>query len=246
MKFPPAAAAKSARVPPRRSCTKTAAAESPEYANPHIVLNTKNPKSGANAKKTRVGAILLAAGSSARMGGQNKLLSPWRGKPLLCRAAQTVADALECGVLHRARAVCGRDSEKIKTALAETRLPCVFNPNYKAGISSSLICGLRAVRAEDLDGVLVMLGDMPRVSVADIRAVVRVFSENKNAIVAPMFGGRRGNPVLIPHRLFADVMRLRGDSGARALFAKNDICGAAAGAGVLFDIDSPADLEAQK
>ena len=208
----------------------------------------ENSSRAAARKKPKIGALLLAAGNSARMGGQNKLLSPWRGKPLVCHAAQTVADALRGGVLQCARIVYGRDAEKTAAAVARESLRCetVFNSEYKKGIASSLQCGLRAMHSEDADGVLVMLGDMPRVSVGDIRAVVRVFGEDNNAIVAPAFGGRRGNPVLIPRRLFSEVMNLRGDIGARALFADNAVCEAAAAAGVLFDIDSPADREAQK
>ena len=197
----------------------------------------------------RIGALLLAAGDSSRMGGANKLLISHRGKPLICHAAQTLNNALQEKIVHCARIICGRDSKKIIHAIANANIPrelCILNAKYKNGIASSLQCGLRAMHSENADGALILLGDMPRVSLADIRAIANAFAKTNADIVAPICEGRRGNPVLFSAKLFAKVMQLRGDIGARTLFARHAVVETQASAGVLFDIDSPADLESNK
>ena len=194
--------------------------------------------------KPKIGAVLLAAGMSRRMGSANKLLQTWRGKPLVAHAAQTLAKAVQDKTIHRAIAVCGADSEKVAAILADSNISAAVNPDYAQGMASSLACGLRALNAEDLDAVLVMLGDMPLVSENDIRAVADCFDPSADGIVVPVCRGRRGNPVLLAARHFATLAQLQGDTGARALFAKHSVTEAPASPGVLFDMDSPEEFAA--
>jgi molybdenum cofactor cytidylyltransferase len=112
-------------------------------------------------------------------------------------------------------------------------------------MASSLRCGLQALTAtKNVDGVLVVLGDMPAVTIDDIAAVIAAFDGNN--IVVPTHNSKRGNPVLIGRQHFAALEQLQGDTGARALFADSVITEAPASAGVLFDIDSPSALETDK
>lgn len=189
-----------------------------------------------------VGALLLAAGGSRRMGGENKLLRPWRGMPLVRHAAQTLAAACDQSLIRRAIVVCGRDAEQVKDALRGLDLPSVENAAYGEGVSSSLICGLDALNADSLDGALVMLGDMPLVTVDDVRAVVKAFAPG-DGIVAAAHRSKRGNPVIVGRRHFAALRDLKGDAGARTLFASHPVEQAEAGSGVLFDMDSPEAFE---
>ena len=178
-----------------------------------------------------INAILLAAGTSARF-GDNKLLRPWRGKPLVCHAAGILAKAQHAGLIQRTVAVCGRDAEAVAALL---EMPTINNPDYESGMASSLRRGLQEVGGDD--AVLVMLADMPLVQVEDIAAVTAAFGTAD--IVVPAYQGKRGNPVLLGRRHFATLSKLQGDIGARALFAEHVIAEVPTGSGVLFDIDRP-------
>ncbi|MGI9306856.1 MAG: NTP transferase domain-containing protein [Gammaproteobacteria bacterium] len=198
----------------------------------------------APAAKPKIGALLLAAGISKRMPGKNKLLMPWRGKPLIFHAAKTLAEARRRGFVQQAVMVCGMDAAKTAAAVKDLNLPAVENARYKTGMASSIICGLDALEAENnLDGVLVMLGDMPLVSAADIRAVAAAFVSAEDGIAVPVCGGKRGNPALFGRRHFAAIRALQGDAGARSLFSQYAAAEAKAGEGALFDVDSESDAD---
>lgn len=188
----------------------------------------------AQAEPPRITALLLAAGAARRMGGENKLLRPWHGEPLLTHSARTIAAAQQQGIVHELLAVTGRDAEQTAAHLpAPWR--CVHNPHYASGITSSLACGIRALSAS-CDAVLICLADMPRVQVDDLRAVCAAAASAQ--IVVPQHGGKRGNPVLLRRQLFPGILKLQGDTGARALFDDAQTVSVEAGAGVLFDVDT--------
>jgi molybdenum cofactor cytidylyltransferase len=195
------------------------------------------------ATKPIIGGILLAAGLSTRMGKTNKLLAPWHEKPLVSHAAHTLIAAHEAGLIQTVVAVCGHEVDTVQAAIGN--LLVTHNPDFSQGMASSLRCGLQALTAtKNVDGVLVVLGDMPAVTIDDIAAVIAAFDGNN--IVVPTHNSKRGNPVLIGRQHFAALEQLQGDTGARALFADSVITEAPASAGVLFDIDSPSALETDK
>ncbi|SMF20413.1 molybdopterin molybdochelatase /molybdenum cofactor cytidylyltransferase [Tistlia consotensis] len=163
----------------------------------------------------RIAALVLAGGQGRRMGGPNKLLLPYRGEPLLrsvVRAAQE-SDAAEVLV------VTGHQREAVKAALAGLAVPAVHNPDYAEGLSTSLKAGLAAL-APEVDGVVVLLGDMPRVEPAVIDKLIAAFDPLEGrAICQPSWHGKRGNPVLFARRFFAELKGLGGDVGAKPLLA---------------------------
>lgn len=194
----------------------------------------------------RIGAILLAAGMSRRMPGQNKLLVQWRNQPLVCHAAKTLATTLQDKTVQAAVAVAGQDAAKVTSALAGHGIHTVVNRNYAQGLASSLVCGLDALQAAgDIDAVLVMLGDMPLVTPNDIKVVVAALATAENGLVVPTYAGKRGNPALLGNKHFTALRRLSGDSGARSLFAAEATTEAPAGPGVLFDIDTQQAMSAE-
>ena len=195
----------------------------------------------------KVCAVLLAAGASRRMGGENKLLSPWRqNRPLICAAAKTLAEAQAQNLIGEVVAVVGRDAEKMKAALGEFNFRIAENPDFADGMSSSLRVGVRAV-PQDADAALVVLGDMPLTTADDIRSIVRMFSPDGGDIVVPVCDGKRGNPVLLGRAHFPALAAICGDRGARALLAENAgrVREAPAGPGALLDIDTPEALAAK-
>jgi molybdenum cofactor cytidylyltransferase len=123
----------------------------------------------------------------------------------------------------------------------------VENAGYAEGIAGSLKAGLAAV-PDAADAAVVLLGDMPRVTAAHIERLIAAFNEAEDrCICVPTYRGQYGNPVLWGRWLFDDLALISGDKGGRVLFARNAdiLCEVAmADDGVLFDVDTPADLAA--
>ncbi len=191
----------------------------------------------------RIAALVLAAGRSARMGAINKLLIGIDGKTMVRRVAET---ALAAG-LEPVIAVTGYERAKIEEALSGLAVACADNPDFAQGLSSSLKRGLNAL-PDDVDGVLVCLGDMPLIAAADIGRILAAFNPGEGReIVVPTSGGKRGNPVLWGKRFFAEMRNLAGDTGAKHLIGVYPDAVAeveTATDAVLTDIDTPQALAA--
>ncbi len=189
-----------------------------------------------------VAAVVLAAGSSRRMGGANKLLADWNGRPLVAHAVAAAFDSVARPVV----VVTGHEAERVEAALAGFDVRFVRNPDFAEGLSASLKAGLGAVGTECVDGALICLGDMPKVSPATLNRLIETFEAGgKKAICAPAADGRRGNPVLWPVDLFAALMVVSGDVGGRDLLAchAERVQPVAADPGEIFtDVDTPAML----
>jgi molybdenum cofactor cytidylyltransferase len=183
----------------------------------------------------RVGAIVLAAGQSRRMGA-NKLLIPVAGVPMVVRAV----DALLATPARPVLVVVGHQAAEVRAALAGRPVTFVDNPDYAEGLSTSLRAGVAALG--DVDGVIVGLGDMPWVRAEHVRALLAAFDPaGGRSICVPVHEGKRGNPVLLGARHFPAVHRLRGDVGARALIEQHadEVCAVpVADGGVTLDVDT--------
>jgi molybdenum cofactor cytidylyltransferase len=159
-----------------------------------------------------VAGVILAAGLSRRMGGFKPLL-PFRGAPLLAHvlaAARTSGLAPLCLVL-------GHRSAEIQATVDLARTDVVVNSDYARGQAGSLKAGLEAVRSR-CRAAMFVLGDQPLITAGLIDTLIEAYLERKAAITLPVFEGQRGNPVIIAARLFPELERLQGDTGARALF----------------------------
>ena len=193
---------------------------------------------GALPEGAPVACIVLAAGRSTRMGGDNKLLCDVAGEPMVRRVAVT-ALASRARPVH---VVVGHQSAQVRAALAGLDVACIDNPDYASGLSSSLKAGIASLPTHVL-GALIALGDMPSIQVADLKRLLAAFdAAAARAIVVPVYNGQRGNPVLWPAELFPLLMQLAGDAGARQLFASHADRIAEVtldDAAILLDIDTP-------
>jgi molybdenum cofactor cytidylyltransferase len=189
-----------------------------------------------------VTAVVLAAGRSVRMGEQNKLVVDVFGTPMIAR----VVDALLGSAVERVVVVTGHERERVEAALAGRGLTFVHNPDYAAGMSTSLRAGVRALGPE-ADAALVCLGDMPWIAAAHIDALIDAFQPVEGReICVPIYQGKRGNPVLFAARFFDEMSQLEGDVGARALIdahAEVVFQVPVDQSGVLVDVDTVAALE---
>lgn len=183
----------------------------------------------------RYGAIILAAGKSARM-VENKLLLPWTdGQPIVRHVVQKYVDAEVDPII----VVTGRDQALVAASLQDLPVTCVHNPDFAAGeMLSSLKAGLSAMPAE-LPAVFIQPADMPCVPLAVIAQLARVHVAGFN--VAPVHQGRRGHPVLLDRAFWAAMLELPADGkprdlveGARDRLRLVEV----EDAGVLLDVDT--------
>jgi molybdenum cofactor cytidylyltransferase len=163
----------------------------------------------------RIAAIILAAGSASRM-GQPKQLLDWDGRPLVRVVAEhALAARLDCVLV-----VVGAAGDRVAAALADLPVELVENPAYDEGQSTSLRAGIAAL-GRDIGAALVLLGDQPFVSPEIMERIVDEWRASGAAIVAPVYRGQRGNPVLFAHTVFGELLAIEGDQGARAILFAN-------------------------
>ena len=189
------------------------------------------------ASAPRIGAIILAAGTSSRM-GRNKLLVEIDGEPLVRRVAAAVCASRASPVV----VVAGGEAARIRVALTGIPVSIVSNPDYREGLSTSLRTGVQEM-PNDCDGAVVVLGDMPGVSGTLVDRMIDTVDPDENCeICVATSGGKRGNPVLWGRRFFATLLGIAGDVGAKHLIAENEeiVCEVEApDDGPLTDIDTP-------
>ncbi len=185
---------------------------------------------------SRVAGVVLAAGGSARL-GRSKQLIEWRGKPLVAYAVQAAVE----GGLSPVIVVVGADAEAVEAALGSEPVVAVRNAAWASGQSSSVRVGLAAA-ARDVEAVIFLLSDMPFVGAAVVQTLVKEHQRNLAPIVAPLAGGRWGNPVLFDRVTFSALDSLVGDQGGKALFGRFQIGSLPWDQSVLFDVDSVEDL----
>jgi molybdenum cofactor cytidylyltransferase len=192
----------------------------------------------AAPRAARIAAIILAAGQSTRMGTVNKLTIEIDGKPMVRRAAEAALASKARPVI----VVTGHQRDLVEGALNDLPLAVAHNPDYAQGLSTSMKAGLAALPA-DIDGAVVLLGDMPRITAGEIDKLIAHFNPVEGrAIVVPTRKGKRGNPVLLGRQMFLELTRVEGDSGAREVIAAHPDLVAETemdNDGVLTDIDTP-------
>ncbi|WP_137285976.1 nucleotidyltransferase family protein [Halorussus salinisoli] len=192
---------------------------------------------------------LLAAGTGTRFDGENKLLADLDGDPIVAHSARTLAESS----LDATVAVVGHDAEAVERALPD-EVRVVANPEYEQGQSTSVRRAVAAAREQDAEAVLFALGDLPRVSVETVEALLETYRESTDdseatddpqtpGIVAPRYDGQRGNPVLFDARYFGDLASVEGDTGGRALLESEPVAWVdVPDPGIHRDVDTLADL----
>jgi molybdenum cofactor cytidylyltransferase len=177
------------------------------------------------------------------MRGRNKLLERIDGAPVIAHVVRTVLAAGAEPVI----VVTGHEEVEVRGALQGEPVELVGNPRWSDGMSTSLATGVSAL-GDRVDGALICLGDMPRVTAADLHGLVRAFGDSAPEYApacVPVHGGRQGNPVLWSRDRFEDLRTISGDRGAKALLGAlgDRIVRVPSGAGVLMDADTPAAFE---
>ncbi len=161
--------------------------------------------------------VLLAAGTSSRM-GEHKLLLPVLGEPMVRRAARTILDAGFTELL----VVLGRDAKLVEAALHN--LPCTFviNKNFANGkMQTSFKTALENIGSSD--AALFALADMPLLPSSVYKKLRAEFSQTSSrSIVASRFSAFKETPTIAPPHVFAkNLFRDLVEHGARPTIEKN-------------------------
>lgn len=189
--------------------------------------------------------IVLAAGMSRRMGGENKLLLPFDGKTML----ETTLDHVLASGMGEVIVVTGHEPDKISGLLRNRPVKVVHNPAYASGMTSSIQAGIRAA-SPGTEGFMVCLSDMPLIEPEVYRTLAIIFMEKrqteKRVIVQPFFENAAGNPVIFSAFYKNDLLTLDYPEGCKPIVQANresvvrvDVSTDA----VLRDADTPPDFE---
>ena len=179
-----------------------------------------------------IAGIVLAAGFARRMGRQ-KLLLQLQGRPVVRWAVERIAPHVEDVVV-----VTGQDDAAVREALAGLSVRFAVNPTPRAGQGSSIAVGVAALKPWTR-AVLIVLGDQPRVPDPVVPALLEAFTRSGKAIVAPVYRGTQGTPVLFGAEIFSELEQLTGDAGARAVVSVQPDRVER----VLFDLPMPPDVD---
>jgi molybdenum cofactor cytidylyltransferase len=179
-----------------------------------------------------IAAVVLAAGLARRMGRQ-KLLLQLQGKPVVRWSVEHVLRHVEDVVI-----VTGPEDTAIREALADLTVRFAVNPRPQDGQGTSIAAGVAALKPWTT-AALIALGDQPRMPDAVVPALLEAFKRTGKAIVAPVYQGVQGTPVVFSSDVFGELRALKGDAGARVVVKENPERVAT----VAFDLAMPPDVD---
>ncbi len=196
-----------------------------------------------------ISAILLAAGLSKRMDGENKLTKKINGIPLINYAIKNILGS----AVDELIIVTGHEKEIIENLIKKNRkVRFVYNKNYKDGISTSIKIGVQNL-SKKMDSFFICLGDMPNINQNIYNKLIKAkFNYNKKLnnnhkkeIFIPTFEKKNGNPILFSKYMKEKILNIRGDNGAKKLIElnKNKVLNVSVkSSGITLDFDNQKDF----
>jgi molybdenum cofactor cytidylyltransferase len=159
----------------------------------------------------KIAILILAAGSSTRMGLAKQLLPV--GKTTLLgitieHAQQSNADKVYC--------ILGANAETIEQSIKKHNVEILNNTNYKTGLSSSIVKGVKHITQLNFNSVLILLGDQPHVTSDYLNDMINTHKIHSEKIIASHYNKTLGVPTIIPRVHFKELLKLQGDKGAKA------------------------------
>jgi Uncharacterized MobA-related protein len=161
-----------------------------------------------------VGAVILAAGESSRLGRPKQLIE-FRGKTLVRRVVDA-ADEAGCSPIA---VVIGSDGKKVAQELEQTSAAIVENEKWRNGIGTSIRTGMQRLveRGPHLDAVILLVSDQPLVETELIKQVIARYGETGKTIIASSYSTTLGVPALFDRCHFEELLTLPDDSGAKSI-----------------------------
>lgn len=193
---------------------------------------------------SKIGVIILAAGSSSRLGYPKQLVE-FRGISLLQHSLE-VAESLEFDIQIL---VLGAKAGEIKKEIDSRKFEVVINESWEEGMGTSISKGVtEALKIEkELDHIVMLLSDQPFVTKEKIQELIRVQLKNDKPATFSQYAGEVGVPAIFSREVFADLKKLKKDQGAKKLILNNEIrYETVKFEGGNFDVDTPEDVEILK
>lgn len=160
-----------------------------------------------------IGAVILAAGGSRRL-GRPKQLELYAGTPLLTRAV----DAAEGAGCRPIVVVLGAYAERIRPLVAARDVQVVFNPLWEMGMGGSIASGIAAlIPLQEVEAAVIMTCDQPGITAAVVADLRGAYDGRPRRSVASEYAGTVGVPALFERSWFGELSRLEGDRGARSV-----------------------------
>jgi molybdenum cofactor cytidylyltransferase len=181
-----------------------------------------------------ISAILLAAGESKRMGNQNKLLLPFRGRTMV----ENIVDTLGASQVDQVIVVLGHEADQVKYVLGDRPVQLVYNQHYPQGMTSSIQCGVKAADP-NTQGLMICLSDLPRIQVEDVNYLLEHFQQSvwakdpppnsplqklqkggDRSIIIPTFQGQRGHPVIFSSEYQSEILAHSDPNGCQGIIKR--------------------------
>lgn len=165
--------------------------------------------------KSFVSVIILAAGESKRMGIPKQLM-PLGHTSILKQTLNNYLDSIANEVI----VVLGYRSSETIASLKGIPVKVVVNENYRQGISTSIVAGLKLV-SNSANGIMIALGDQPFIGGSIINDLIEIFGQVDKGIVLPVYKGEQGHPVIFSRIYEKELFSLEGDFGGREIVARH-------------------------
>jgi molybdenum cofactor cytidylyltransferase len=170
---------------------------------------------------SKTGIIILAAGSSSRM-GELKQLMMYKNKTFL----QHIIGEAKNAFLHPVICVTGYQSDLISKSISGMEVSIVYNEDWPEGMGSGISAGIKQLLHSDVDSVILAVSDQPHVSSDLFQTMVAWKDQSGKGIVACSYAGTLGTPVLFRRDYFNWLKSLNGNEGAKNIVKLNlpDVC----------------------
>ncbi|MFK7770730.1 MAG: NTP transferase domain-containing protein [Saprospiraceae bacterium] len=168
-----------------------------------------------NQKNKNIAIIILAAGSSSRLGRPKQLLE-FHGNTLLQNSINTALN-----ISNNVIVVLGANEKLIRPTLSDFPIEIILNENWPEGMSSSIRTGMSILENKNCDAVLIMLCDQPFVDAILLEKMISVFEKSELPILASEYEGKVGVPAIFDISFFQKLKTLEGQKGAKALIINN-------------------------
>ena len=159
--------------------------------------------------------IILAAGSSARL-GQPKQLLPYKGKTLI----RHIVDIALQSEAEKVLVVLGANHQIMEAEVPkQDKLQVIYNEGWQEGMASSIRAGISFLQEENTcpETAMILMSDQPYINVPLLNIIIQTPNENPKPIVASTYNGTIGTPVLFHASLFEELKKLQGDAGAKKM-----------------------------
>ena len=188
---------------------------------------------------SKTGIIILAAGSSSRM-GEPKQLMMYKNKTFL----QHIIGEAKNANLEPVICVTGFQSEQVTNSISRLEVTVVYNENWREGMGSGISAGIEQILLSNVESVILAVSDQPHVSADLFRTMEELKDQSGKGIVAASYAETLGTPVLFKKDYFNQLKSLKGNQGAKNIVKLNlhDVCSVKFEKGSI-DIDTKEDYE---